>query len=173
MPGSLREEIQQRRPFESLDIEVFLNVLRTEDVLSWSVRRVLKSFGLSQPQYNVMRILRGAGPEGLACSHIADRMVARVPDITRLLDRLEASGYVTRQRCASDGRMVIAIATPKALDLLGQLDAPLRTVHSTQLGQLSDEEKQTLIALLEKCRAADAGEDDEGGSDANEQGAEA
>ena len=133
---------------------MYLNLLRTEDLLSWSITRFLKPYGLSQPKYNVLRILRGAGVEhGLACSQIAERMVARVPDITRLLDRLESDGLVTRKRCSADGRRVIARATPKALDLLAQLDAPLSQLHRGQLGHLSDEELKTLIALLEKCRA--------------------
>lgn len=152
MNGSLREEIQQGRPFESLEVELYLNVVRTEDLLSWSVTRFLKSHGLSQPQYNVLRILRGAGPEGLACSHIADRMVARVPDITRLLDRLESAGHVTRKRSATDGRKVIATATEKALQLLAELDAPLREVHREQLGHLGEDHLRTLIGLLEQCR---------------------
>ena len=152
MNGSLREEIQQGRPFESLEVELFLNVVRTEDLLSWTVRRFLKNYGLSQPQYNVLRILRGAGSDGLACSHIADRMVARVPDITRLLDRLEAAGHVTRKRSTTDGRKVIAVATEKSLQLLAELDAPLREVHRDQLGHLDDNDLRTLIGLLEKCR---------------------
>ena len=98
MARPLQDEIRQRKPFDSLEEEAVLNVLRTADVLLQRLTTVLKPFKLSHSQYNVLRILRGAGPEGLACREIGERMITRDPDITRLLDRLEARGLLTRTR---------------------------------------------------------------------------
>ena len=92
MRGKLKEEIKQTKPFDNLEVEVYLNLLRTTQALEDHVARALKAEGLSSPQYNVLRILRGAGEEGLSCGEISSRMVQRVPDVTRLLDRLEALG---------------------------------------------------------------------------------
>src|SRR3972149_8309817 len=90
MAGRLQAEIKQKKPFRTLEQEAFLNLLRTTDALLRGQAKVLKSVGLSHPQYNVLRILRGAGPHGLACREVCERLITRDPDVTRLLDRLEA-----------------------------------------------------------------------------------
>ncbi|HSF31330.1 MAG TPA: MarR family transcriptional regulator, partial [Candidatus Tectomicrobia bacterium] len=126
----------QRKPFESLEQEALLNVLRTADVLMQRISTVLKPFKLSHSQYNVLRILRGAGPDGLACQEVAERMISRDPDITRLLDRLEARGLVTRTREQKDRRVVTVRITPEGLRLLTQLDGPVEEADRRQLEHL-------------------------------------
>ena len=98
MPNDLRHELQQAKPFSSLEEEAFLNLARTASELGDSLELLLKTYGISAAQYNVLRILRGAGPAGLCRNEIRDRLVARMPDVTRLLDRLEALTYVRRSR---------------------------------------------------------------------------
>jgi DNA-binding MarR family transcriptional regulator len=107
MAGRLRDDIKQRGPFESWEQSALLNVLRTADALMQGIAAVLKPFKLSHSQYNLLRILRGAGAEGLACREIAERMITRDPGITRLLDRLEGQGLVTRTRDEKDRRLVV------------------------------------------------------------------
>src|SRR2546421_11590448 len=112
MAGKLAREIHQNRPFSSVEQEVFLNVLRTADVLTTKLEAILKPFGLSPTQYNVLRILRGAGEAGLACGRIAERMITRDPDVTRLLDRLENCGLIRRARQTDDRRVVKGFINP-------------------------------------------------------------
>ncbi len=152
MTGQLRDEIKQQRPFESLEQEALLNVLRTADVLMQRLTAVLKPFKLSHSQYNVLRILRGAGPDGLACREISERMISRDPDITRLLDRLEARGLVTRTRDEKDRRVVMARITPEGLRLLEALDEPIAEVDRQPLQHLGEQRLRTLIELLELAR---------------------
>jgi DNA-binding MarR family transcriptional regulator len=109
----LQTEIQQTKPFESLEEEMFLNLQRTAEALMHGLEAGLKPAGLSPSQYNVLRILRGAGAEGLACGGIAERMVTRDPDMTRLLDRLEARGLVMRARDRADRRVITERITPE------------------------------------------------------------
>src|SRR3954467_10234095 len=118
MAGKLAKEIHQTRPFSSVEQEVFLNVLRTADVLTYRLEAFLKPFGLSPTQYNVLRILRGAGDEGLACGRIAERMITRDPDITRLLDRLEKRNLIRRARQTDDRRVVKGFITAEGSALL-------------------------------------------------------
>jgi DNA-binding MarR family transcriptional regulator len=118
MARPLQEEIRQQKPFVSLEQEAVLNVLRTADVLQQRLAAALKPFKLSHSQYNVLRILRGAGPKGLACREISERMITRDPDITRLLDRLEARGLLTRTRAQKDRRVVTARITSEGQRLL-------------------------------------------------------
>jgi DNA-binding MarR family transcriptional regulator len=152
MAARLRDEIKQQKAFESLEQEALLNVLRTADALMQRLSAVLKPFKLSHSQYNVLRILRGAGPEGLACREIAGRMVSRDPDITRLLDRLEARGLVRRARGEQDRRVVMARTTPEGLRILAQLDEPMAEVGRRQLTHLGERRLQMLIQLLELAR---------------------
>ena len=152
MARRLRDEIQQQRPFESLEQEAVLNVLRTADVLLQRIAAVLKPFKLSHSQYNVLRILRGAGPEGLACREISERMISRDPDITRLLDRLEARGLLTRTRDQKDRRVIMAHITPEGLRLLEALDQPIAEVDRQPLEPLGEQRLRTLIRLLEVAR---------------------
>jgi DNA-binding MarR family transcriptional regulator len=130
----------------------FLDLVRTCDLLSRGTAQVLKSEDLSSTQYNVLRILRGA-PEGLACGEIANRMITRDPDITRLLDRMEKRGLISRCRETKDRRMVMTRITPQGLKLLGRLDEPVEEIHRNQLGHLGREKLRTLQDLLAAARA--------------------
>lgn len=129
----------------------FLDLLRTTDRLSRGVAHVLKSEDLSPTQYNVLRILRGA-PESLACGEIAGRMITRDPDITRLLDRLERRGLISRCRQTTDRRTVLTRITPEGLELLARLDRPVQEIHRMQLGHLGQERLRALAELLRAAR---------------------
>ena len=129
----------------------FLDLLRTTDMLSRRLVPVLKTEDLSATQYNVLRILRGA-PEGLACGEIAGRMITRDPDVTRLLDRLEKRGLISRGRETKDRRTVMARITPEGLTLLSRLDEPVQAAHRKQLGHLGRERLRTLVKLLSLLR---------------------
>lgn len=152
MAKDIQTEIKQRKPFTCREEELFLNILRSSDLLGRRIGEVLKTWELSPTQYNVLRILRGAGVEGLACGEIGDRMVTRDPDITRLLDRLEKRGLVARSREKEDRRVVTARITAAGLDLLKKLDDPVVQMHKAQLGHLEAKQQETLIRLLESAR---------------------
>src|ERR1700682_6287572 len=125
----------------------FLDLLRTTDMLSRGLLKVIKAEDLSATQYNVLRILRGS-PAGLLCGEIASRMITRDPDITRLLDRLEKRRLISRCRETRDRRMVMARITPEGLKLLARLDKPVQTAHRKQLGHLGRERLRALTELL-------------------------
>lgn len=129
----------------------FLELCRTTDVLGRRLSGVLKAEDLSANQYNVLRILRGA-PDGLACGEIANRMITRDPDITRLLDRLEKRGLISRSRESKDRRMVTATITPEGLVLLARMDEPVRAMHRSQLGHLGRARLAALTQLLQAAR---------------------
>jgi DNA-binding MarR family transcriptional regulator len=129
-----------------------LDLVRTCDLLSRGPAQVLKKEDLSPTQYNVLRILRGA-PGGLACGEIASRMITRDPDITRLLDRLEKRGLISRSRESKDRRTVMTRITPDGLKLLSRLDEPIREVHRKQLGHLGRERLGVLTELLSAARS--------------------
>jgi DNA-binding MarR family transcriptional regulator len=152
MAKDIQTELKQRKPFTCREEELFLNILRSSDMLGRRIGDVLKSSELSATQYNVLRILRGAGSEGLACGEIGGRMVTRDPDITRLLDRLEKRNLVARSREKEDRRVVTARITPAGLDLLKKLDEPIIQMHRAQLGHLEAKQQETLIRLLETAR---------------------
>jgi len=139
----------------SLESEAFVLLLRTADALLREVEGVLKNSGLSQTQYNVLRILRGAGPAGLACREIAGRMITRDPDITRLLDRLVARGLVSRSRERRDRRVVTSRITAQASRLLKQLDEPVSSLHQWQLRHIPARRLRLLVSLLEQARKRD------------------
>ena len=130
----------------------FLDLLRTTDMLSRGLVEILKAEDLSSTQYNVLRILRGA-PEGLPCGEIASRMITRDPDITRLLDRMEKRGLISRCRETKDRRMVMARITPEGLKLLGRLDEPVEEGHRRQLGHLGRDRLRALTELLHAARS--------------------
>jgi DNA-binding MarR family transcriptional regulator len=134
--------------------EVFLGIQRTADLLMRDLEEVLKPSGLSATQYNVLRILRGAGEAGLPCGNIADRMITRDPDITRLLDRLEARKLIQRRRSSEDRRVVRANITPAGRTLVRELDDPILGMHRRQLGHLGHEKLRQLSRLLEAVREA-------------------
>ena len=154
MAGDLRESIKQPVPFRSLEAEVFLNLLRTSAALGSGLAELLRPHDLTQPQYNVLRILRGAGPDGLASGEVGGRMVSREPDVTRLLDRMEVRGLVARQRGPADRRIVTVRLTSEGHRLVDALDAPVEAMHARQFGHLSREELTALNELLERARAA-------------------
>jgi len=143
-----------RRP-GALEEQVFINLMLTSDHLARRLEPVLKAADISPTQYNVLRILRGA-PEGLACSEIGSRMITRDPDITRLLDRLEKRGLVSRCRDTKDRRMVLTRIIDAGLKLLAQLDGPVLDAHHLQLGHLGSEKLRNLLKLLQEARRLNA-----------------
>lgn len=153
MIRGLQAEIKQTRPFDSLESEAYLNVLRTADALMRKEVEALRAWGLSRTQYNALRILRGAGDDGVTCGELSERMITRDPDVTRLIDRLESRGLLHRVRSERDRRVVRNCITPTGLDLLAQLDEPARAWSKEQLGHLSEQQLRDLIALLEAARA--------------------
>ena len=144
---------QAHKPKSSLEETVFLDLLRTSDVLARRIGYVLKDAELSSNQYNVLRILRGA-PEGLPCGEIGSRMITRDPDITRLLDRLEKRGLISRTRETKDRRMVLTRISPEGLKLLAQLDDPVQQAHREQLGHLGKDRLRALTELLRDARGS-------------------
>lgn len=150
--SALAAEIRQRRPFRSQGQEAALGLMRTTDLLRRAIARVLEPYDVTPQQYNVLRILRGAGEQGLPTLEIGDRMIEQAPGITRLLDRLEAKGLVTRKRCPEDRRQVLCWLTPTGRDLVQQLDEPVDNADATAMEMLSDEEKRELIRLLDRVR---------------------
>ena len=154
MTGRVQKEIRQRKPFRRLEDGAFVNIQRTADALMQGVAATLKEKDLSPPQYNVLRILRGAGDDGLACREIAGRMISRDPDITRLLDRLEERDLVARSRDRTDRRVITTRITERGLRVLGELDEPIQKLHVEQLGHLGPERLRSLIDLLESARRA-------------------
>ena len=141
----------KRRP-DCPEEVAFLDLLRTTDILSRGLVTVLKTEDISANQYNVLRILRGS-PDGLPCGEIASRMITRDPDITRLLDRLEKRGLISRCRETKDRRMVMARITPQGFKLLARLDEPVEETHRKQLGHLGGERLRALSELLHAARA--------------------
>jgi DNA-binding MarR family transcriptional regulator len=147
----MKETVQvgnQRRRAACPEEAAFLDLLRATDMLSRGLITVLKTEDLSMTQYNVLRILRGA-IEALPCGEIANRMITRDPDITRLLDRLEKRGLIARSRETRDRRMVMARITPSGLKLLGRLDEPVLEAHRNQLGHLGRERLKAFTELLQ------------------------
>jgi DNA-binding MarR family transcriptional regulator len=140
-----------RRPL-SLENRVFVALLQAADTLAQEAEQLLKAAGLTGAQYNVLRILRGAEPQGLACHAIGDRMISHDPDMTRLLDRLEKRGLITRARQTDDRRVVKARITPQALSLLKTLDQPVHDLHKRQFRHMSAARLKILSDLLEEVR---------------------
>lgn len=151
--SSLQIELKKKSPFDSPEQEAYLNLLRTTDHLQTEFTKLFNAHGLSGPQYNVLRILRGSGGEGVPCLEIAGQMITRMPDITRLVDRLEAANLVERSRTESDRRVVLVRITPAGNELLAQLDQPVRDMHRHVMSNLSEIELNELSRLLTKARA--------------------
>lgn len=152
MPHGLQKELKQTKPFQSLEAEAVLSIARTAAKLDHGVAQTLKPFGLTPTQYNVLRILRGAGAEGLCRNAVGERLVAPVPDVTRLLDRMEDSGLIIRERSGTDRRFVTTRVTRKGLGLLDQLDEPLEALHREQLGHLGKRHLKALVDVLTEAR---------------------
>ena len=157
-PESLATEIKKRQPFDCPAQEAYLNLLRTHSVLIGPVEHLFKQHGISPAKYNILRILRGAkttgeaGEFGLPSLEIADRLITRVPDITRLVDGLEADGLVARTRCTDDRRVVYVGITDQGMHLLHCVDEPLKQMHQRAMAQFSADELKELNRLLVKAR---------------------
>lgn len=149
---SLREELRQSKPFESPSHEAILALARTNDLLQRHYVDLIEPHGISRQQYNVLRILRGAGDGGIPTLDIADRMVEKTPGITRLLDRLEAKHLVRRRRCPEDRRQVLCWITEQGLKLLASLDKPISEAGPQFLQSLSASEIENLIEMLARIR---------------------
>lgn len=152
MTRTLQHEIGKRMPFEHPEEEAFLNILRTAASLEGPMLRLFKQHGLSNSSYNVLRILRGAHPAGRRCGEISKDMVVRVPDVTRLIDRLVTADLVTRERAVDDRRSVLVRITRKGLRVLERLDDPVIGLHKEHLGHLSRGQLDDLNHLLVQVR---------------------
>ena len=137
--SNLQQELRKKQPFESLEQEAILNILRTSDIFHNQFGRLFREYGLTPSQYNVLRILRGEG-KPMPSLEIADRMVQVVPAITGLIDRLQAQDFVNRKRCTEDRRVVFIEITSKALSLLKEIDEPDLNLHRKLIGHLSSDE---------------------------------
>jgi DNA-binding MarR family transcriptional regulator len=154
MGTDLRNEIKQTRPFASPQQEAHIGLGRTWAVLDHAFSDALKPHGITPTQYNVLRILRGAGEKGLCRAEVMERMIARVPDATRLLDRLEAAGLIGRCRDAGDRRYVTTTITEDGLQLLRVLEEPVLELHRRHFGALDEGELRALVQILERVREA-------------------
>ncbi len=155
MAGKLQRELGKRQPFNCLEEEAFLSMIRTADVLHRTAAEMFKPHDLSPTQYNVLRILRGtcpAGTSGLPCGAIANHMLTKDPDMTRLLDRLEKRGLISRAREEKDRRVVRTCITDKGLTVLSELDPLIADCHRKHLGHMSPQQLRQLIDLLEVAR---------------------
>ena len=152
--GKLQQEIHQTKAIRLLEEEATLNIVRTADVLMQRLMDVLKPFALSPTQYNILRILRGAGPGGASCKEVGARMVTRDPDITRLMDRLEKRGLLTRDRAKEDRRFVTHQLTAAGLELVNELDRPIDALHRRAMQHVKPERLSELVTLLEEVRSA-------------------
>ncbi len=154
--GTIRGEIRQTRPFDSAADEAVVTLLGTADRVRTALAAVTEAHGITLQQYNVLRILRGAGPAGLPTLDIAARMVEHSPGITRLLDRLEGQRLARRVRCPEDRRQVLCHATDKALRLLSALERPVTEAGRESLAPLDAARTAELVRLLDAVRAAAA-----------------
>lgn len=154
MPGTrnLQAEIGKKQPFEQPSAEAFLNIMRTASLLSGEFEHLFKAHGLTTAMYNAMRILRGAGERGRMCHEIGEQMISRVPDVTRLVDRLEKLGLAQRARCGEDRRVIHVTISAKGLEALAMLDEPVRALHERQMGHMSAADLARLSELLVAAR---------------------
>ena len=147
-----QKETGQARPYGNREEDVYLSLLRTAERLSRGLTETLSRADLTPTQYNALRILRGAGQEGASCSEVSERMVTKDSDITRLLDRLETRGLISREREVKDRRRIVTRITDEGLRVLAELDAPMAETHRSQLGHLSEKQLASLGKLLETAR---------------------
>ena len=153
MRSALQAELKQNKPFQSLQEEALLSITRTAAVLEHAVAQALRPHGITFTQYNVLRILRGAGQDGLCRQEVGERLVRRVPDVTRLLDRMEESGLIARRRGKDDRRYVATYITAKGLGLLADIDGAICDIHQRQVGHVDVRSLKLLIDVLAKVRA--------------------
>ena len=154
MSPTLRDEIRQKRPFQSLEQEAYLNLVRTAAALSDDLEQLLRPVGITGAQFNVLRILNGAEPKGLCRNELRDRMLTRMPDMTRLLDRMEGAGLVSRTRSEEDRRQVGTRITERGRHVVAEAGELVREEHGRRLGHMSAEQLRTLIELLTLMRQA-------------------
>lgn len=153
MPTTLRDELRQEKPFRSLREEALLSIARTEAVTRERLERVLAPHGLTMTQYNVLRILRGAGANGLCRNEIGERLISRMPDVSRLLDRMETAGLVSRVRSTEDRRLVNTTLTSKGRKLVDALDDDIADAQAEQVGHMTKAQLRTMIDLLALARS--------------------
>jgi DNA-binding MarR family transcriptional regulator len=153
-PKTLREELKMAKPFKSVEEEALLSIARTAALIEHASAEAFKPFSLTTTQYNVLRILRGAGSEGLCRNEVGQRLVTKVPDVTRLLDRMEAAGLIIRERGGADRRFVATRITDKGLKLLDKIDRELPAMHARLIGHVSPKRLRDLVAILEEVRSA-------------------
>ena len=151
--GDLKSEIRQTKAFPTVYEEAYLNLERTAALLNDAFEQMLKPYGITGTQYNVLRILRGAGTDGLCRNEVRDRLVTRMPDVTRLLDRMENAGLIIRERSTEDRRQVSTQLTAEGRRLVDDLDAPVTAEHKARLEHLDPAQLRTLIDLLTQVRA--------------------
>jgi DNA-binding MarR family transcriptional regulator len=152
VPSDLQAELKQNKPFKSLKEEAHLSIQRTAAMLEHAFEGSLKPHGITATQYNVLRILRGSEPDGLCRNEVGARLVRQVPDVTRLLDRLEDAKLISRQRGGDDRRYVTTKITKAGLRLLDQMDQKINETHDEQLGHLDEAQLRKLITLLSAVR---------------------
>ena len=152
MPRTLQDDLQQRKPFASLQQEASLSVVRTSTALQDAGEDLFKPHGITGTQYNVLRILRGSEPDGLCRNALRDRMLTRMPDVTRLLDRMEKAGLVKRSREGTDRRMVSTQITAAGKKLLAEIDPKVAAHHRRRMSHLSDAQLHILVDLLTLVR---------------------
>ena len=152
MTPDLQEDIRQRKPFTSLEQEAQLTVVRTASLLVDAFEQMLRPYGITATQYNVLRILRGAEPDGLCRNELRDRMLTRMPDVTRLLDRMEDAKLVARARDSEDRRLVSTRITAKGLRLLDEVEDSVTAEHMRRFHHLGKSQLKTLIELLNTVR---------------------
>ncbi len=149
---TLQEELKQTKPFGRLPGEALVSVMRTAAVLDHALGEALKPHGITLTQYNVLRILRGAGERGLCGRDVGSRLVSRVPDVPRLLDRMTEMGLISRERDADDRRHVTARITPAGLRLVEEVEPVLESVETSRLGRLDEGTLRILIDALAVVR---------------------
>ncbi|HYO79268.1 MAG TPA: MarR family transcriptional regulator [Thermoanaerobaculia bacterium] len=149
---SILRELKQTKPFASSTQEAAVSLMRTADLVRRSVAAVVEPHGITPQQYNVLRILRGAGADGLPTLEIAERMIEQTPGITRLIDRLETKRLVQRERCATDRRQVFCRIANEGLELLAVLDQQISGAEDEALAALSPQQLKQLITLLNRTR---------------------
>jgi DNA-binding MarR family transcriptional regulator len=152
--AGIQQEIRQRRPFQSLAHEAVVALMRTADVIRRQMAALVEPHGITVQQYNVLRILRGAGADGLPTLEVGARMIEQTPGVTRLLDRLEAKELVRRQRCPKDRRQHLCWIAPKGLAVLQKLDGATERSHEESFKGLRSKEREAFIRLLDAVRAA-------------------
>jgi DNA-binding MarR family transcriptional regulator len=150
--SSIADEIQQTKPFATLEEELLVALLRTTDVLRERFEQVVRPFNISLTQYNVLRILRGAEPKGRTCGEIGERMVAREPDVTRLLTRMEIAGLLRRSRDGEDRRVVMTRITPRGLKLLDEMEPHMREIGGL-LQPIGERKIERMLRMLDEVRA--------------------